>query len=219
MLKKLVLIIILLFIPGLAKTTWAGFDAKNLSLRVGMGVWATRDGDSQNTFSKRLTAYGDFFALGYQPHDKLRGELSLSFWGKDDFVTQSTGNQLLSGRATIHLIPVILSGHFLPLPNQTFHPYIGAGLGLYFSSARSQIGPPEGKIDLTKKMNRLGFSLSAGFDVDIDQHWQLVTDVKYHIIKFNEQLFEEQAFLGDPRNFTGWQGTLGFRILWGDTNQ
>ncbi len=196
------------------RTAHADFSIKKFSLRGGMGAWLAKDGNVGKTDNERLTAYGDFLVIGYQPHSKLRGELSFSFWGNDDIVNFPINGENLGGRASIHMVPVILTGHFFPKQNDIFHPYIGLGLGLYLSSARQQLtgSISESEIDKTKRLAKLGFNLTAGTDIELSRGWQFVFDVKYHLIKFNEQMFEDHALLGDPRNFNGFQATFGFRI-------
>lgn len=74
---------------------------------------------------------------------------------------------------SVWLLPPTLSLQYHFRPNERIQPYVGIGLNYtFFYRAHG-----EGVSDLHFK-NSLGYSLQAGFDIALDDHWRVNVDVK-----------------------------------------
>jgi outer membrane protein len=90
----------------------------------------------------------------------------------------TVGNQKLG---SVNLLPPTLTAQWHFMPDQTFDPYIGAGVTYSFSLDRNLAftsGPLAGtKIKIDHDM--FGPALQAGFDINLKDGWLINADVKY----------------------------------------
>jgi len=115
-----------------------------------------------------------------------------------------------SDEATV--VPLTIGGRLI-IPHPFFEPYVGAGLGLYFSSldegsSASRRGfTPFSGIDDTN--SGLGGYLSAGLDMWLNNRVALNFEGKYHFV---EPTFQTSAGNDVDVNLSGWTVNLGVRV-------
>ena len=82
------------------------------------------------------------------------------------------------------LPPTLLAQFHLPI-NETFKPYIGAGLNYTFTYGEDASG---GNITSFELDNGLGYALQAGIDIFLDEHWAINFDVKHIWLNLDAKL-------------------------------
>jgi outer membrane protein len=80
---------------------------------------------------------------------------------------------------SVNILPPILSAQWHFLPDQTFDPYVGAGVTYVHAfdrtlTAQTAVGPRSIHIE----RNSWGPAIQAGFDVNLQDKWQINFDVK-----------------------------------------
>ncbi len=80
---------------------------------------------------------------------------------------------------SVNLLPPTLTGQWHFMPDQTFDPYVGAGLAYVRAmdnnlTAQTVLGPQPIRID----RNSFGTVLQAGFDINLQDKWLVNFDVK-----------------------------------------
>jgi opacity protein-like surface antigen len=116
------------------------------------------------------------------------------------------------GSKEARVVPMTIGGRFI-IPHPFIEPYVGAGLGLYFSSldegsAASGRGfSPYSGVDDTS--SNFGGYLSAGLDLWLNQRVALNFEGKYHFI---EPTFQTNAGNDVDVNLSGWTANLGVRV-------
>lgn len=106
------------------------------------------------------------------------------------------------GSNEARVAPLTIGGRLI-LPHPFIEPYVGAGLGLYFSS----LDEPAIGIDDTR--SDLGGYLSAGLDMWLNQRVALSFEGKYHFV---EPTFQTNAGSDVDVNLSGWTLNLGVRL-------
>lgn len=106
------------------------------------------------------------------------------------------------GSNEARVAPLTIGGRLI-LPHPFIEPYVGAGLGLYFSS----LDEPASGIDDTR--SDLGGYLSAGLDMWLNQRVALSFEGKYHFV---EPTFQTNAGSDVDVNLSGWTLNLGVRV-------
>jgi outer membrane protein len=89
--------------------------------------------------------------------------------------TGALGNQNLG---SVNMLPPTLTAQWHFMPDQTFDPYVGAGLNYTHSFDHSLTANPGG-IPIRIDRNMFGFVAQAGFDVNLKDGWLINADVKY----------------------------------------
>jgi outer membrane protein len=96
---------------------------------------------------------------------------------KGDSLTTVTNQKL----GSVNLLPPTLTAQWHFMPDQTFDPYIGAGvtysLSLDRNLAFTRGGVAGSKIKIDRNM--FGPALQAGFDINLKDGWLINADVKY----------------------------------------
>lgn len=110
----------------------------------------------------------------------LAAELILALGTRHDVRTSGAGPLLTTrGLGSVNLLPPTLTLQWHFMPDQTFDPYVGAGLSYVYSldkklTAQTIVGPQKIRIE----NDMLGGALQAGFDVNLKDRWLLNFDVK-----------------------------------------
>lgn len=89
---------------------------------------------------------------------------------------QLSGKGTLSGTdiGDVWIVPPTLTVQYHFMPDQTFKPYLGAGVNYsFFWNEKS--GPAFNKLSMT---GGVGWALQAGFDYNLGNNWSLNMDVK-----------------------------------------
>lgn len=130
--------------------------------------------------------------ISYYWTKNIATELILALGSKHDVsITKdagtTVGNQLLG---SIDALPPTLTVQWHFNPDQTFDPYVGAGINATFMLDR-HLNIRQGALAGTKiKIDRDSFgpALQAGFDVNLKDGWLLNADVKYIWLNTNVKL-------------------------------
>ena len=109
-----------------------------------------------------------------------------------------------SDEATV--VPMTIGGRFI-IPNPFVEPYIGAGLGLYFSNLNERPGTVSNGID--DRSTDFGGYLSAGLDLWLNQRVALNFEGKYHWVN---PTFQDNSGRDFDVNMSGWAVALGVRV-------
>jgi hypothetical protein len=157
-----------------------------------------------------------FFAhLGiFEPNDEIDGLRGYDSGGNFDIGVGSRVSPLFAidgtfggygadrGSDEARVVPLTIGGRLI-IPHPFIEPYVGAGLGLYFSS----LDEPVNAIDDTS--TDLGGYLSLGADFWLNPRVALNFEGKYHWV---DPKFEND--LGDSGNvdLSGWAVNLGVRV-------
>ncbi|HEX8042858.1 outer membrane beta-barrel protein [Candidatus Deferrimicrobium sp.] len=109
-----------------------------------------------------------------------------------------------SDEATV--VPLTIGGRFI-LPHPFIEPYVGAGLGLYFSSLKERPGVISTGID--DSSTDFGGYLSVGLDMWLNPRIALNFEGKYHWVN---PTFRDSSGRDFDVNMSGWTGNLGIRV-------
>jgi outer membrane protein len=118
--------------------------------------------------------------ISYYVTKNIALELILALGTKHDVKTSSAGGALHSrDLGEVNLLPPTLTAQWHFNPDQTFDPYVGAGLSYLRAmdnglKARTAIGDQPIRID----RNSWGPAIQAGFDVNLKDGWLVNFDVK-----------------------------------------
>jgi len=97
----------------------------------------------------------------------------------------------------LSVVPVTVGGRLI-IPNPFVEPYIGAGLGAYFTKLDENRGVKDNATDL-------GGYMSAGIDVWLNPRIALNMEGRYHWVK--------PKFEGYDVDLSGWNALFGVRVL------
>ncbi len=109
-----------------------------------------------------------------------------------------------SDKATV--VPMTIGGRLI-LPHPFIEPYVGAGLGLYFSHLEEEARTGFSGID--DSSTDFGGYLSVGLDMWLNQRVALNFEGKYHFVT---PTFRSNAGTDFDVNMGGWTGNLGVRV-------
>jgi outer membrane protein W len=109
-----------------------------------------------------------------------------------------------SDEATV--VPLTIGGRLI-LPHPFIEPYVGAGLGLYFSSLKED--PRTGYSGIDDSSADFGGYLSAGLDMWLNPRTALNFEGKYHWVT---PTFQTNAGSNFDVNMGGWTVNLGVRV-------
>jgi len=109
-----------------------------------------------------------------------------------------------SDEATV--VPLTIGGRLI-IPHPFFEPYVGAGLGLYFSGLDERPGAISTGIDDTSA--DFGGYLSIGLDMWLNPRVALNFEGKYHWVN---PTFQDSSGADFDVNMGGWTANLGVRV-------
>lgn len=157
--------------------------------------------------------------FSYYITKNIAAELILAFGTRHDVSTSSAGAALVSRNlGSINLLPPTLTGQWHFMPDQTFDPYVGAGLAYVRAmdnglTAQTAQGPAAIRID----RNTFGTVLQAGFDVNLQDKWLVNFDVKKIFFSTDVELNTGGAFATaagfkkiDSLDINPWVVSVGF---------
>ncbi|OIP34168.1 MAG: hypothetical protein AUK27_08260 [Deltaproteobacteria bacterium CG2_30_66_27] len=111
-----------------------------------------------------------------------------------------------SGSREVTVVPLTLGARLI-IPAPFVEPYVGAGLGLYFSKLTED--PRTGFSGIDDTSSNIGGYLSAGLDMWLNQRVALNFEGKYHFV---EPTFQTNAGNDVDVNLSGWTANLGVRV-------
>ncbi len=116
--------------------------------------------------------------FSYYITKNIAAELILATGTRHDVNIGGTGTLAGSKLGSVNLLPPTLTLQWHFLPDQTFDPYVGAGVN-YTRAMDRKLGltvPDAGDIKIDRNM--WGPALQAGVDINLKDGWQINADVK-----------------------------------------
>jgi opacity protein-like surface antigen len=170
----------------------------------------------------RHAVYGQPYFFGhvgvFSPNDDLDGLRGYDSGGNFDFGVGSRVSPVFAIDGTIGafgakngpneatVVPLTIGGRLI-IPHPFIEPYVGAGLGLYFSSLKEDpVGTFPGIDDTSTDF---GGYLSAGLDMWLNPRVALNFEGKYHWVN---PTFQTGAGNDIDVNMSGWTVNLGVRV-------
>lgn len=120
--------------------------------------------------------------ISYYVTKNIALELILALGSKHDVNVSGSGGAVNHKLGEVNLLPPTLTAQWHFMPDQTFDPYVGAGLtyaramdnGLTADATGVGLGTHPIRID----RNNWGAALQAGFDINLTDRWLVNFDVK-----------------------------------------
>ena len=225
----LVLAVVAAFAPVLAQAEAGDFVVRlrathispDVSSKLGQQTTATYGGITG------ATLYGDANAklevdnntipeldISYYFTKNIAAELILALGTRHDVNVSSAGT-VAKALGSVNLLPPTLTGQWHFMPDQTFDPYVGAGLAYVramdngLSASSSTTGAFIAPIRIDR--NNFGTVLQAGFDVNLQDKWLVNFDVKKVFVGTNVELNLGPGFKKiDSLDIDPWVVSVGF---------
>jgi len=123
------------------------------------------------------------FDISYYFTKNIAAELILATGSKHDVSIKGSSNPLVPNQllGSVDVLPPTLTVQWHFNPDQTFDPYVGAGINYSafldrnLNVRRGAAAPAKIKVD----SDSWGYALQAGFDVNLKDGWLINADVKY----------------------------------------
>ncbi len=120
--------------------------------------------------------------ISYYVTKNIALELILALGSKHDVSVSGSGGAVGHNLGEVNLLPPTLTAQWHFMPDQTFDPYVGAGVtyaramddGLTADARGAGLGTHPIRID----RNNWGAALQAGFDINLTDKWLVNFDVK-----------------------------------------
>ena len=192
----LVLAVVAAFAPVLAQAEAGDFVVRLRATHVSPDVSSNLGAQTAATYgAPTATAlYGNTTAqlqvdnntipeidFSYYITKNIAAELILALGTRHDVSTSSRGAALDStSLGSVNLLPPTLTAQWHFMPDQTFDPYVGAGLAYVLGMDRSLTAQSTalGNQPIRIDRNSFGTVLQAGFDVNLQDKWLVNFDVK-----------------------------------------
>ena len=152
--------------------------------------------------------------ISYYFTKNIAAELILALGTRHDVNVSSAGT-VAKALGSVNLLPPTLTGQWHFMPDQTFDPYVGAGLAYVramdngLSASSSTTGAFIAPIRIDR--NNFGTVLQAGFDVNLQDKWLVNFDVKKVFVGTNVELNLGPGFKKiDSLDIDPWVVSVGF---------
>jgi len=142
----------------------------------------------------------------------IAAELILAFGTRHD-VNVSSAGAVAKALGSVDLLPPTLTGQWHFMPDQTFDPYVGAGLAYVraMDNGLTANAPGIGVFPIRIDRNNFGTVLQAGFDVNLQDKWLVNFDVKKVFVGTNVELNLGSGFKKiDSLDIDPWVVSVGF---------
>ena len=113
--------------------------------------------------------------VSYYFTKNIAAELILAVGTRHD-VTVTPGTSLAKNLGSVNLLPPTLTGQWHFNPDQTFDPYVGAGLS-YIRAMDNGLKAENG-LPIRISRNSFGPAIQAGFDYNLPDRWLINVDIK-----------------------------------------
>ena len=146
--------------------------------------------------------------ISYYFTKNIAAEIILALGSRHD-VTVSPGTSLAKNLGSVNLLPPTLTAQWHFNPDQTFDPYLGAGLS--YVHAMDNGLQAENGLPIRVSRNAFGPAIQAGFDYNLENKWLLNFDIKK--IWFDTKVEANVAGTWtkiDQLNVDPWVISLGF---------
>jgi len=123
------------------------------------------------------------FDISYYFTKNIAAELILAFGTRHDVSVRGDAGTTVTNQnlGSVNLLPPTLTAQWHFNPDQTFDPYVGAGIN-YTNMLDRNLKFSRGALTGTKikiDSDSWGYALQAGFDVNLKDGWLINADVKY----------------------------------------
>jgi outer membrane protein len=128
--------------------------------------------------------------ISYYFTKNIAAELILALGTRHDVNVSGTGGALNSrSLGSVNLLPPTLTGQWHFMPDQTFDPYVGAGVAYVRAMDNGLTANTTlGYLPIRIERNTFGGVLQAGFDVNLKDKWLVNFDVKKVFVSTNVEL-------------------------------
>lgn len=153
--------------------------------------------------------------ISYYFTKNIAAELILALGSKHDVsVSKEPGNTVPNQKlGSIDALPPTLTLQWHFNPDQTFDPYLGAGINATFMLDRKlelSAGPLAGT-NIKIERNSIGPALQAGMDINLKDGWLLNADVKYLWLDTDVKLSTNNGWTKiDSLDVNPWVVSVGF---------
>ena len=150
--------------------------------------------------------------ISYYFTKNIAAELILALGTRHDVNVSGTGGAMNSrSLGSVNLLPPTLTAQWHFMPDQTFDPYVGAGLAYVRAmdnglTANTTLGYLPIRID----RNDFGTVLQAGFDVNLQDKWLVNFDVKKVFVSTNVDINVGGWKKIDTLDLDPWVVSVGF---------
>ena len=225
----LVLAVVAAFAPVLAQAEAGDFVVLLRATHVSPDESSKLGSQTDATYhaGEALTLYGNAGAqlqvdsntipeidFSYYFTKNIAAELILAVGTRHD-VNVSSAGAVAKALGSVNLLPPTLTGQWHFMPDQTFDPYVGAGLAYVramdngLSASSSTTGAFIAPIRIDR--NNFGTVLQAGFDVNLQDKWLVNFDVKKVFVGTNVELNLGSGFKKiDSLDIDPWVVSVGF---------
>lgn len=115
--------------------------------------------------------------FSYYITKNIAAELILATGSRHDVDLAGSSAGLNAALGSVNVLPPTLTVQWHFLPDQTFDPYVGAGVN-YTRFMDSSLTHPAGPFPIKVDKNSFGFALQAGIDINLKDGWLINADVK-----------------------------------------
>lgn len=117
--------------------------------------------------------------ISYYFTKNIAAELILALGTRHDVSVTGTGGAVAHNLGSVNLLPPTLTAQWHFMPDQTFDPYVGAGVS-YVRAMDNGLTAQVGALGLPIRIDRnsWGAALQAGFDINLQDKWLVNFDVK-----------------------------------------
>ncbi len=192
----LVLAVVAAFAPVLAQAEAGDIVVRVRATHVSPSVNSNLGGQTDASYGAGTSAavYGSAAAqlevdnntipeidFSYYFTKNIAAELILALGTRHDVNVSGTGGTINHSLGSVNLLPPTLTAQWHFMPDQTFDPYVGAGLAYVLGMDRSLTADSStlgGAQPIRIDRNSFGTVLQAGFDVNLQDKWLVNFDVK-----------------------------------------
>lgn len=151
--------------------------------------------------------------ISYYITKNIAAELILALGTRHDVNVSGTGGALNSrSLGSVNLLPPTLTAQWHFMPDQTFDPYVGAGVAYVRAMDNGLTANTTlGYLPIRIERNTFGGVLQAGFDVNLQDKWLVNFDVKKVFVSTDVELNAGAGFQKiDSLDIDPWIVSVGF---------
>ena len=151
--------------------------------------------------------------ISYYFTKNIAAELILALGTRHDVNVSGTGGALNSrSLGSVNLLPPTLTAQWHFMPDQTFDPYVGAGVAYVRAMDNGLTANTTlGYLPIRIERNTFGGVLQAGFDVNLQDKWLVNFDVKKVFVSTDVELNAGAGFQKiDSLDIDPWIVSVGF---------
>jgi outer membrane protein len=208
----LVLAVVAAFAPVLAQAEAGDFVVRLRATNVNPSVSSNLGAQTNATYASSSladTLYGSNDAklevgsntipeldISYYFTKNIAAELILALGTRHDVNVSGTTGAVAKALGSVNLLPPTLTAQWHFMPDQTFDPYVGAGLAYVRAMDNGLNAHTSTPADYAIRIDRNNFGtvLQAGFDVNLKDKWLVNFDVKKVFVSTDVELNLDGTF-------------------------